>query len=246
MTDAPGDDDADLRALLAGADPASALPAADPVGVARLMEETMSETPEAPDPHETPEHAATTETRDDHLRRRSPFTWVVAAAAAAVIVGGVGFAVWGVDDAGPQGASDAPVVASEGPSAGDEDVDVAEGAASVTELSITPEATTARCLTPEAAPDVVAAQTLAVDAEVESISGGVVTLAPTRFYAGEETDLVTVAEPSGDLQALLSGVDFEEGERYLVSATDGQVTLCGFSAPYDESLAAVYDEAFAE
>ena len=89
------------------------------------------------------------------------------------------------------------------------------------------------------------AQSLVVDATVESISGGVVTLSPTRFYAGEETDLVTVSEPSGDLQMLLAGVEFEEGGRYLVSATDGQVTLCGFSGPYTERLAAVYDEAFA-
>ena len=61
------------------------------------------------------------------------------------------------------------------------------------------------------------------------------TLAPTTFYAGEATDLVTVSEPGGDLQPLLSGVDFAEGSRYLVSATDGRVTLCGFSGPYCES-----------
>lgn len=55
---------------------------------------------------------------------------------------------------------------------------------------------------------------------------------------------MTVTEPSGDLQLLLTGVDFTEGGRYLVSASDGQVTLCGFSAQYSSSLAAVYDEAF--
>ena len=39
-------------------------------------------------------------------------------------------------------------------------------------------------------------------------------------------------------------MSFEEGGRYLVSATDGRVTLCGFSAPYSTELAALYDQAF--
>ena len=34
------------------------------------------------------------------------------------------------------------------------------------------------------------------------------------------------------------------GGRYLVSASGGQVSLCGFSAPYSEQLAAVFAEAF--
>ncbi len=37
---------------------------------------------------------------------------------------------------------------------------------------------------------------------------------------------------------------FEEGGRYLVSATDGRVTVCGFSAPYSAELAALYEQAF--
>ncbi len=221
----------DLRALLAAADPAATLPAADPAGVARLMEDTMSHMPET---------AEVPETRTDHLHGRSRLTWIVAAAAAAIIVGGTAFALLGTDDDdGPQTASGSPqVINSSGPGGEAE-------APSVTELSISGETTSAKCLAPESAPQVVTAQTLVVDATVESISGGVVTLAPTRFYAGDPTDLVTVAESSGDLSRLLLGVEFAEGERYLVSATDGRVTLCGFSGPYSERLAAVYDEAFA-
>lgn len=228
----------DLRALLAAVDPAATLSAADPAGVARLMEDTMSRTPETPLTGETP---VTGETRSDHLHHRSRLTWMVAAAAAAIIVGGAAFAVFGGEGEGPGAASEAPdVVDSSG-----EAVPGAAGTPSVTELSVLGGSASGKCLTPEAAPEVVSAQALVVDATVESISGGVVTLAPTRFYAGEETDLVTVTEPGGDLQMLLSAVEFEEGGRYLVSATDGQVTLCGFSAPYSEGLASVYDEAFA-
>lgn len=231
------EDDQELRAMLAAADPASALPAADPAGVARLMEDAMSETPDIP---ETPQTAETAETRSDHLRGRSRLTWLVAAAAAIVIVGGVAFAVADGD------GSDAPVAADGPPRVVDSSGQPADtgDAPTITELSVPDAAPSARCLTPQAAPQVVAAQDLVVDAVVESISGGIVTLTPTRFYAGEETDLVTVTEPSGDLQLLLTGVDFTEGGRYLVSASDGQVTLCGFSAQYSSSLAAVYDEAF--
>ena len=235
-------DDVRLRAALAGVDPAASLPPADPTGSARLMEHTMSQTPEPTGSPEAPEK------RGDGVRRRSRLTWVVAAAAALVIVGGVGLAVVGADDAGPQGAGGEPaVVDSRGvEDAGDDGAAPGAGATpSVTELTLSSASTPARCLPPEAAPDVLTAQGVAVDAVVDAISGGIVTLVPTRFYAGEETDLVTVTEPSGDLQALLAGVDFEEGGRYLVSATDGQVTLCGFSARYSGALADVYDEAFA-
>ena len=35
-----------------------------------------------------------------------------------------------------------------------------------------------------------------------------------------------------------------EGERYLVAASDGRVTLCGFSDAYSEELAGLYAQAF--
>lgn len=225
--------DEDLRALLAAADPAVALPPADPDGMARLMEDLMSE-------HTDPRPDPSTESRTDHLHHRSPLTWAVAAAAALVIVGGIAVALLGAGgDEGP-GSAAPEVVDSSGAAVETED------AASVTELTLDGSAPATRCLAPESAPQVVAAQTLAVDATVESISGGVVTLAPTTFYTGEPTNLVVVSEPSGDLQRLLAGVDFIEGERYLVSATDGRVTLCGFTGPYTDTLASVYERAFAE
>ena len=51
--------------------------------------------------------------------------------------------------------------------------------------------------------------------------------------------------PAEELQELVGAVDFREGERYLVSATNGRVTVCGFSGPYTEDLAGLYVEAFA-
>ena len=71
-----------------------------------------------------------------------------------------------------------------------------------------------------------------------------VTLVPTRFYAGSPTDVVKVSAPPADLRALIGATEFEKGGRYLVSATDGTVTVCGFSGPWSADLAALYDRAF--
>ena len=85
---------------------------------------------------------------------------------------------------------------------------------------------------------------MAFDGVVRSVTGGEATIDPTRFYVGEETEVVVVQAPDRDLQALLAAVDFREGERYLVAATDGRVTLCGFSGPYTAELADLYARAF--
>ncbi|WP_137293615.1 hypothetical protein [Nocardioides dongxiaopingii] len=212
--------DDDLRALLAAHDPAASLPPADPSRVARLLEDTMT------DVH-------TDESRTDGTRRRSRLTWLVAAAAVVLIGGGILWATVGNDE-------ETPPVAGE-PAASPP---TSEAAQSVTRLGVDTAGASGRCLPPAESPQVVAAQSLAFEGTVTAISGDKVTLEPTRYYTGEETDLVTVTAPSDDMAALLAGVTFEEGGRYLVSATDARVTLCGFTAPYSEGLAAVYAEAF--
>lgn len=223
MTDSNDADDTDLRALLKDSDPAASLPAADPDRVARLLEDIMTD-------------QLTHESRGDGTHDRSRLTWLVAAAAVVLIGAGALFAVTqGDDDPTPPTAGDAP---------SPEDV-APPDAETVTKLALDGNAPSTRCVAPESAPEVVAAQTLAFDGTVTQISGGVVTLEPSRFYAGDETDLVTVRAVDRDMQALLAGVRFEEGRRYLVSATGGQVTLCGFSAEYSEALAGVYETAFA-
>jgi hypothetical protein len=92
--------------------------------------------------------------------------------------------------------------------------------------------------------EIVSQQTVAFDGTVTTIADGVVTLTPSHWYSGTATDLVRVRAPSEDMQQLVSAVKFEVGGRYLVSATDGEVTVCGFSAPYSAELASIYAEAF--
>lgn len=217
-------DDA-LRALLRTSDPASSLPPADPARVARLLEDTMS--------HDT----LSSETREAGPRARSPLTWLVAAAAAAVILGVGLFAVLGGDDARD---GQVPVAEDSGPAEPSE-ADGAPTGGTVTALTA-PSTPAGRCMMPNA--DVIAQQEVAFQGTVTSIEDGTVVLDPTAFYAGEETETVTVEAPAEALQQLLVAVDFQVGETYLVSASDGQVTLCGFTGPATPELESLYAEAF--
>jgi hypothetical protein len=205
----------ELYDRLRAADPATSLPPADPERVARLLEDVMST-------------ELTTENRETGTHGRGPLTWLVAAAAT-VIIAGVGlFAVLNHDEdpAAP-------------PSAGD--TTLAEP--TVTGLSAPDEsAYDAKCMVPNA--EILSQQSVAFDGTVTKVADDIVTLTPTTWYAGEPTDLVQVQAPPAELEGLLLAVDFKEGERYLVSATDGRVTVCGFSAPYSADLAALYGQAF--
>jgi hypothetical protein len=166
----------------------------------------------------------TTENRETGTHDRGPLTWLVAAAAVLIIAGVGLFGVLRHDDdpAAPPTAVDDKTV---------------------TELSAPGVAAyNAKCMVPNA--EIVSHQTVAFDGTVTMLADGVVTLTPSHWYAGDETDLVRVQAPLEDMQQLVSAVRFEDGGRYLVSATDGQVTVCGFSAPYSADLAAVYAEAF--
>ena len=95
-----------------------------------------------------------------------------------------------------------------------------------------------------ASAETLAQQTVAFDGTVTTLADGAVTLSVGHWYAGGPTDLVRVQAPEEELQELVGAVKFKQGGRYLVSATDGQVTVCGFSAPYSADLAALYDQAF--
>lgn len=169
-------------------------------------------------------HDVLTESRESGTHGRSLLTWLVAAAAVVLIAAAGAFVFLGSDD------DVAPIPAVTEPT--------------VTELQAPdPSAYEARCMVPNAA--VLSGRTTAFSGTVDDIDGEVVTLTPDRWYAGTPTDLVTVTAPGAQLEALLSAVSFEDGERYLVAADeDGRVMVCGFSAAWSEDLAAVYAEAF--
>jgi hypothetical protein len=167
----------------------------------------------------------TDESRRTGTRDRSPLTWTVAIVVVLLIAGAALFALL-------SRGSDEPEAGS-----GDR-----SGAGSTSTTELVAEPSTERCMTPNV--EVLRLQTVAFDGVVRSVTGGEATLEPSHFYAGDETAQVVVQAPDRDLQALLAAVDFREGERYLVAASDGRVTLCGFSGPYTEELERLYQGAF--
>jgi hypothetical protein len=56
---------------------------------------------------------------------------------------------------------------------------------------------------------------------------------------------VVVTAPPSELQSLISSTKFEVGGTYLVSATDGVVSVCGMSGKASGDLQTLYNEAFA-
>jgi RNA polymerase sigma factor (sigma-70 family) len=167
----------------------------------------------------------TTETRETGTHGRGPLTWLVAAAAV-VVIAGAGFfgirALTGDDDVAP-------------PTAG-------EPASTTTRLDVPAAGGAAKCAVPSA--ELLASADVAFDGTVTGIVGDRVTLEPTHWYAGGPTDTVVVTAPSEQMQEVASGVQFRAGGRYLVSASGGQVSLCGFSAPYSDELATIFAKAF--
>ena len=157
---------------------------------------------------------------------RNPLTWLVAAAAVAVIVAVAAFVLRERDSVGtsatPSGGADQQ---------------------SATVLTAAAAEQGRRCLPPS--PRVLRGADHAFDGVVTRLEDGTATLATSHWYAGQPTRTVTVRAPSADMQALLAAVRFEKGRRYLVAASDdGRVMLCGFSAAYSERLARLYLAAF--
>jgi hypothetical protein len=79
---------------------------------------------------------------------------------------------------------------------------------------------------------------------VTDVSADTVTLDVDRWYKGGSADQVAVSLAPGQTSAALDGVEFAKGESYLVAASDGTVSGCGFSGPASAELESAYGEAF--
>lgn len=214
MTDHDAPGEPELAALLRAHDPAADLPPLTPAHRARLR--------------------ATVQEADMTRSRRTPL--LAAAAAVAVLAVGGGIALTGGSDPDPADTS----AADTSTSAGD-----GEAAAAPTVTALTDGgAISAKCLPPESNPQVVAAQEVVVDAVATEVADDTVTLTPSRWFAGAPTDVVVIQAPPAAGGMSEMSVEFVQGERYLVSATGGNVTACGFTAPWSADLEAVYEAAF--
>jgi hypothetical protein len=75
---------------------------------------------------------------------------------------------------------------------------------------------------------------------------GTVTLTVDHWYKGGTSEVVTITKLLGDATAAVSidGVDFVQGKRYLVTATNGTVNSCGFTGEATPALEKAFAEAF--
>jgi hypothetical protein len=228
MSDSDFDSDDSLRALLRGGDPAGSLSPADPAALAILLEDIMSADLDVrPDVDEGSRATGT------HGRNR--LTWLVAAAAAAMIAGVGGVAISGLgNDKAP------PSAGHQTTSPGGTELDAsAPLAGQTTVLGVG--AKQDKCAV--ATPEILAQYSLAFQGTVTSIEGDTVTLDTTEVLNGEVGETVEVTAPQSAFDAMIGMVSFEVGESYLVAAYDGQLSMC-YSGPATGSLRSPFEKAF--
>ena len=223
------DRDDQLRAMLRRGDPARSLLPADPAALASLLEDIMSA-----DLDVRPESDQAGRATGTHGRNR--LTWLVAAAAAAMIAGVGGFAIAGLsgDDGPPPQASGhrttpAATAANE-PLAGQT-------------TALTAEAPKGRC-TAQPTAAMLAQYDQAFEGTVTAIDANTVTLQASEVFQGEVGETVEVSAPPAGFDALLNQVQFQVGGTYLVSSYNGAVSMCGFSGPASAALQKLFTEAF--
>ncbi|MEX2252223.1 MAG: hypothetical protein WD895_09150 [Acidimicrobiia bacterium] len=84
---------------------------------------------------------------------------------------------------------------------------------------------------------------VAFEGTVASVDGDAVTLEVDTWFKGGDASQVVLNAPQG-LEALIDGFAFEEGGQYLITATEGNVNYCGFSGKSTPELRAAFEEAF--
>jgi hypothetical protein len=152
-------------------------------------------------------------------------TWLAAAAAVAAVAIGTTVAVsMSGDDSGKTMTAAPKVLALTAP---------AGGPASM------------RCMRFEVAQ--LAQEPVAFAGTVIAMTPQQVTLKVDHWYKGGDADQVTVAAPASDQPnpVLEGGVDYQQGQQYLISALDdGTVTSCGYSGPATPEFQKAYEQAF--
>ena len=92
--------------------------------------------------------------------------------------------------------------------------------------------------------ELLAKQAVAFSGTVDSVANNTVKLRVDHWYKGGTADEVDLATPGYPNAVQEFGVSFETGHRYLVSATGGVVTGCGYTLAYSADSAAEFAKAF--
>ena len=216
--DALGDDV--LLARLRAADPVASSDVADS-WIDDLTEATMRTTThptDATDPVAETDRVAEADRPPSATRSR----WLLGAAAALVLVGAVGAGLL----------------------AGRDDTTAPPAAAPTTVMTLGLPAGNAAGMCIRFSVDVLRPMEVAFSGTATAVTDHFVTLAPDRWYKGGDGSTSVRLAALGESVALEGGIDFEQGKRYLVTATSGTVNGCGFSGEWSRDLADAYAAAF--
>jgi hypothetical protein len=113
------------------------------------------------------------------------------------------------------------------------------------DLALSEQAATASCI--QFSEDVLADMPVAFAGTVTTVGDDEVVLDVDRWYTGGDADSVRLDVPGGigpEAAALWYGVDFQRGERYLVTATGGNVNSCGYTGAATPEMEAAFERAF--
>lgn len=85
---------------------------------------------------------------------------------------------------------------------------------------------------------------VAFSGTVASVDDDGATVEVDRWYKGGSADVVELEHSGAAANVALDGVAFTPGDRFLVSASGGQVATCGYSGPWTQAFAAQFEKAF--
>ena len=149
-------------------------------------------------------------------RRRTLLAGAVAASTVLAVAGAGGLLL--------RGSTDEPVTSS-------------GTTLTVTELALAPDTPTMTSCIPFSV-ELLADFPIAFGGEVTQRKGDDVLITVDTWYRGPQTDQVRLVASDMSMTSLGDAVvDFREGSRYLVTATNGVVNYCGFTGPWTQDLA---------
>ncbi len=92
--------------------------------------------------------------------------------------------------------------------------------------------------------DILAGMPTAFSGTALSTAKGTVLLEVDTWYRGGDAEVVALRNPENAMTSI-DGVEFVDGERYLVTASEtGTVNSCGFTALWTPTMAAAFEDAF--
>jgi hypothetical protein len=93
-------------------------------------------------------------------------------------------------------------------------------------------------------PDILAGMPVAFSGTVTSLGDQTVTLDVDHWYRGGDEVQVEIGRLDESAIALVGIPALNVGDRYLITATDGVVNACGYSAPWSDDMAAIFAAEF--